>query len=390
MPEVDGHNSPSGEPAPSGELQDAPTALGAVSLGVVAASFATVCRAAGLGVPLGAVVAFAATLGELAPFGLEAIYWGGRAVFVHRPEDVEAFNRAYATFFLDQPLTQAPFTTLSVSTSSEAEGGEEAPAGEGDAGDGPRYSKGEVLGDKDFGSLSSVELAETHRMMELLRMELARRSTRRFRPSRSGRRPDLRRSVRRSVRTEGTVVERHWLARRERPRRLVLLCDVSGSMDPYVREFIRFLHVAVAGRPAVEAFALGTRLTRLTRHLGSRDPEAALAEAARFVPDWSGGTRLGEGIREFNDRFGIRGLARSAIVVILSDGIERGEPELLGREVERLRRVAYRLIWVNPLKATPGYEPTARGMAAALPFLDEFVPGHSFYALVDLARLVSA
>jgi len=360
-----------------------------VPLGLVAASFATVCRSAGLAVPLGAVLDYAAVLGESAALGLGTIYWAGRAVFVHRPEDVEAYNRAYATFFLDQPLSQAPFTALSVTTATEDAAGSEAPAGEGDPGDGPRYSRGEVLADKDFGSLTSVELAEAHRMMEVLRMELARRSTRRWRPARGGRRPDLRRSVRRSVRTEGTVVEPQWLRRRQRPRRVVLLCDVSGSMDPYVREFVRFLHVAVAGRPAVEAFALGTRLTRLTRHLGSRDPEAALAEAARWVPDWSGGTRLGEGIREFNDRYGIRGLARSAIVVVLSDGIERGEPELLGSELERLSRVAYRLIWVNPLKATPGYEPTARGMAAALPFLDEFVPGHSFHALVDVARLLS-
>jgi uncharacterized protein with von Willebrand factor type A (vWA) domain len=175
----------------------------------------------------------------------------------------------------------------------------------------------------------------------------------------------------------------------ERPRRLILLCDVSGSMDAYSRALLRFLHAAVVSRGRVEAFALGTRLTRLTRDLSSHDPDAAISAAARHVVDWSGGTRLGEGLRRFNDEWGVRGMARGAIVVIMSDGWDRGDPELLAEQMERLHRVAHRIVWVNPLKASPGFAPLARGMAAALPYVDEFVEGHSLASLETLAEVVA-
>jgi uncharacterized protein with von Willebrand factor type A (vWA) domain len=170
---------------------------------------------------------------------------------------------------------------------------------------------------------------------------------------------------------------------------LVLLLDVSGSMEPYARALLRFVHAAVAGRQRVEAFALGTRLTRMTRELGSRDPDQAISRAAASVVDWSGGTRLGEGLRRFNDDWGVRGMARGAIVVILSDGWDRGEPELLAEQMARLARIAERIVWVNPLKVTPGYAPLARGMAAALPYVDDFVEGHSIAALEELARVIA-
>jgi uncharacterized protein with von Willebrand factor type A (vWA) domain len=171
----------------------------------------------------------------------------------------------------------------------------------------------------------------------------------------------------------------------------VLLLDVSGSMQPYARTLARFGHAAVAGRRAgqVEVFALGTRLTRITRELRTHDPDAALARAAAAVADWDGGTRLGDGLRAFNDRWGVRGLARGAVVVVLSDGWDRGDPDVLAAEVARLRRVAHRLVWVNPLKASAGYAPVARGMAAALPHLDEFVEGHSVNALRDLVEVLA-
>jgi len=170
----------------------------------------------------------------------------------------------------------------------------------------------------------------------------------------------------------------------------VLLCDVSGSMAPYARALLRFLHAAVTARGAgrVEAFALGTRLTRITRELSWRDPDAALADAADAVEDFSGGTRLGEGLKAFNDRWGVRGMARGAVVVILSDGWDRGDPGKLGAEMARLRRVAHRVVWVNPLKAAPGYAPLARGMAAALPYVDDFVEGHSLASLEQLAAVI--
>jgi hypothetical protein len=160
-------------------------------------------------------------------------------------------------------------------------------------------------------------------------------------------------------------------------------------MEPYARALLQFLHVAVAGRTRVEAFALGTRLTRLTRELSTRDPDAALEAAAARVVDWSGGTRLGEGLRTFNDRWGVRGMARGAVVVILSDGWDRGDPALLATEMERLARVAHRIVWVNPLKATPEYAPLARGMAAALPHVDDFVSGHSVHALEELVGVIA-
>jgi uncharacterized protein len=204
---------------------------------------------------------------------------------------------------------------------------------------------------------------------------------------RSGR-PDLRRTVRAALRTGGEPARLMFRQPGERPRRLVLLLDVSGSMEPYARALIRFVHAAMVGRSQVEAFALGTRLTRLTRELSTRDPDVALSRAAEVVNDWSGGTRLGDGLRCFNDEWGIRGMARGATVVILSDGWDRGEPEIMEEQMARLSRVAYQVVWVNPLKATPGYAPLAQGMAAALPHVDRFIAGHNLESLRYLAELV--
>ena len=198
----------------------------------------------------------------------------------------------------------------------------------------------------------------------------------------------MRRTVRAAIRAGGEPIERHHREHSTRLRRLVLVLDVSGSMEPYARALLRFVHAAVAGRQKVEAFTLGTQLTRVTRELGSRDPDVALAATGQRVADWSGGTRLGDGLRRFNDEWGVRGLARNSIVVILSDGWDRGDPDLLTEQMERLHRVTHRLIWVNPLKVTPGYAPLARGMAAALPHVDEFVEGHSVAAMEELTRVI--
>jgi uncharacterized protein with von Willebrand factor type A (vWA) domain len=225
-----------------------------------------------------------------------------------------------------------------------------------------------------------------------LRLAGALRRSRRRRPVRratSGARPDLRRTVRHALRAGGEPIRRGWREPATRPRRIVLLCDVSGSMDPYARALLRFVHAAVVGRARVEAFAIGTRLTRLTRELSTRDPDEALERASDAVDDFSGGTRLGEGLRAFNDTWGLRGLARGATVVILSDGWDRGDPAILGEQMARLRRVAHRLVWVNPLKASDGYAPLAQGMAAALPYVDEFVEGHSLASLEALVEVLS-
>ncbi len=253
-----------------------------------------------------------------------------------------------------------------------------------------RYSRAEVLRHRDFAHYSPDEFAESRRLMDDLRMAGSMRRSRRLRASRRDRgRPDLRRTVRRAIRAGGEPISRAYVEPAERPRRLVLLCDVSGSMEAYARGLVRFLHAAVVGRGRVEAFAIGTRLTRITRELSSRDPDAAIAAAARRVTDWSGGTRLGDGLRQFNDEWGVRGMARGAVVVILSDGWDRGDPEELARQMERLHRVAYQVVWVNPLKSSPNFAPLARGMAAALPHVDEFVEGHNLASLEHLARVVS-
>ncbi|MEU4660071.1 VWA domain-containing protein, partial [Streptomyces sp. NPDC023723] len=200
---------------------------------------------------------------------------------------------------------------------------------------------------------------------------------------------DPRRTVRELLRHGGEPVRPRYRARTERPRRLVLLVDVSGSMAPYADVLLRFAHAAARSAPT-EVFTVGTRLTRVTRELTHRDPDRALAAAWAAVPDWRGGTRLGELLREFLDRWGQRGVARGAVVVLLSDGWERGDPELLAAQLRRLGRLAHRVIWSNPLKARPGYAPLAAGMAAALPHLDAFVPGHSLAALERLAREIRA
>jgi uncharacterized protein with von Willebrand factor type A (vWA) domain len=223
-----------------------------------------------------------------------------------------------------------------------------------------------------------------------LRLAGALRPSRRRRRARRARgAPDVRRTVRASLRHGGEPIRRAFAAPSDRPRRLVLLLDVSGSMEPYARAFVRFLHAAVTSRANVEAFALGTRLTRVTRELSSHDPDAAVRSAAARVVDWSGGTRLGEGLRDFNDGWGVRGMARGAVVVVLSDGWDRGDAALLAEQMQRLRRVAHRIVWVNPLKASPGYAPLAQGMAAALPYVDEFVEGHSLAALEQVAEAIS-
>ena len=181
----------------------------------------------------------------------------------------------------------------------------------------------------------------------------------------------------------------HFRWARRRPRRVVILCDISGSMASYSRVLLRFMHAGVISGGRLEAFVLGTHLTRITRELSNRDPDQALKGAAEAVKDWSGGTRLGDTIKEFVDRWGQRGIARGSVLVILSDGWDRGDVAVLDEQMMRLSRLAHKIIWVNPLKAAPGYQPLARGMATALPYVDEFLSGHNFESLEELARAIS-
>ena len=295
------------------------------------------------------------------------MYWSARSTLVRRPEDHELFDRAFEVFWEhaaagDVEAEPEPMTiTLAVDSDDDA-GGDEPDAAPPN--DDPtlelRFSTTEVLRHKDFAAYDDGELAEAHRLMTRMRVVGSPRRSLRLRPtSRHTSRPDLRRTVRAALRTEGEPISRHYRRPATRHRRLVLLLDVSGSMEPYARALLRFVQATVAGRRRVEAFALGTRLTRVTRELGSRDPDVALGKAAERVVDWSGGTRLGDGLRHFNEQWGVRGMARGAVVVILSDGWDRGDPDDLAEAMQRLHRVAHRIVWVNPLKVTPGYAPLA-------------------------------
>ncbi|MEN9643662.1 MAG: hypothetical protein RL238_331 [Actinomycetota bacterium] len=362
----------------------------------MAVAFARVLRGAGLRVPLGSVLAFVDALGRLRLDQRDQVYWAGRATMVRNPEDIPLYDRSFQVFWLavtsgpDEQAEEPLHITLAID--DEGDDGD-SDTGSADASEEPqitlRFSAMEVLRHKDFANYSPDELRDAQQLMTRLRfIGPPRRSFRNHR-SRRGRRPDLPATLRSALRTGGEPIHRHWQEPGERLRRLVLLVDVSGSMEPYARALLRFVHAAVSGRQKVEAFAIGTRLTRVTRELNSRDPDKALAQAGTRVADWSGGTRLGESLRTFNDQWGVRGMARGAIVVILSDGWDRGDPAVLGSEMQRLQRIAYHVIWVNPLKVTPGYAPLARGMAAALPYVDSFVEGHSMAAMEELAAVIA-
>jgi uncharacterized protein with von Willebrand factor type A (vWA) domain len=358
-----------------------------------AVAFARVLRGAGLDVPIGAVTTYVRALEKVRLDRAEGVYWAGRATLIARHEDIAVYDAAFDTFWLARQHLHFDERVEHVTIALDDGADDEPAAGEADD-DAPaialRYSPRETLRTKDFAAYTHDEFNEARRLMADMHLVGAlRRSRRRRRSHRRDGHPDLRRTIRRALRTGGEPMRRSYLAPSQRPRRVVLICDVSGSMDPYARALLRFLHAAVAGRSRVEAFVLGTRLTRLTKELSSRDPDAALARAADAVADWSGGTRLGEGLRAFNDTWGMRGFARGAVVVILSDGWDRGDPDVLSGQMSRLARVAHRIVWVNPLKSSPGYAPLARGMAAALPYVDDFVEGHSLESLEKLVEVIA-
>jgi hypothetical protein len=249
----------------------------------------------------------------------------------------------------------------------------------------------EVLRHRDVGELSAAERAHLRRLLAAFSLTGEPRRTPRLRPAVRGT-VDPRRTVRELLRGGGEPARLRYRAPARKPRRVVLLLDVSGSMAPYADALLRFAHAAAHGsagsRARTEVFTIGTRLTRVTREMAHRDPDAAMVAVGAAVPDWSGGTRLGEMLRGFLDRWGQRGMARGAVVVLLSDGWERDDPALLAAQMRRLHRLSHRVVWANPRKARPGYAPLVAGMAAALPSVDSFVEGHSLGALEHLAAVV--
>ena len=359
-------------------------------------------------------VRFARALRVAPPATRRALYLTARTVFISGHEQLPEFERVFAAIFdgladpadsrgdLNTPPLQGAEAgrKLPPVPSGEPGSGGTAPSrldarsgGEEDSEPGrvvplAAASAAERLAERDFAELDAAELRELRVLMRQLALAPPLRPARRRRRDPQGRRLDVRATLRASARTGGDPSRRIMRRRVERPRRVVLLCDISGSMEPYARAFLQFLHACVGGVEA-EAFVFATRLTRLTRALRGRQPDLAIERAAAAAQDWSGGTRIGESLRRFNDEHGRRGMARGAVVVILSDGWERDDPKLVAREVERLRRLAHRIVWVNPRKAGRGYEPLAAGMAAALPSCDEFVSGHNLRALGVVTKAIA-
>lgn len=354
--------------------------------------FARALRAAGVDASAERVHAFLSAVDVLRPGMRADVYWAGRLTLCGDRDDLERYERVFAACFgggqpVERRVAPAPAPRLRLVVGDA--GAERRTPGATDRADPPAASlasSAEVLRHRDVAGLDAAEREQVRRLLAAfaLRGE-ARRSARR-RPDRRGA-VDPHRTVRELLRHGGepALLRRH--TRTERPRRVVLLVDVSGSMAPYADALLRFAHAAARGG-RTEVFTIGTRLTRVTRELTHRDPDLAMAAVAAAVPDWRGGTRLGELLRAFLDRWGQRGMARGAVVVVLSDGWERGDPELLAGQMRRLHRLAHRVIWANPRKARPGYAPLAAGMAAALPSVDAFVEGHSLAALERLAAVV--
>ena len=363
----------------------------------MAVAFARILRGAGLDVPLDSVIVFVGALTQLGLENRENVYWSAHATLIRRHEDVQIFDRAFKVFWEQQIAVEtATFEeqhesiTLLVDDEDASTDDSSAEPIKDENTIALRFSKIETLREKDFAAYNQLELREAEQFMASLRLAgPPKKSLRLMKTNRHGARHDIRRTMRATLQHDGEPIERYWREPSTKLRRLVVLLDISGSMEPYARALLRFMHAAVVGRQRVEAFTFGTRLTRITKELTSRDPDKALAQTSAQVSDWSGGTRLGECLQSFNDNWGVGGMARGSIFVILSDGWDRGDPKVLADQMSRLSRVAYRVIWVNPLKVSPGYAPLARGMAAAMPYIDEFVEGHSLEALRELTEVIS-
>jgi uncharacterized protein len=357
--------------------------------------FARTLRAAGVDASPERVHAFGEALAAIDVADPAAVYWTGRLTLCSGPGDLDRYDRVFAAFFAGEAVTGRPVVRRRVTLGPQAVGETIGDAGENDTAEVEgqaitrHASREERLRHRDVSDLDDREKRELHRLLAAFALPGETRRSRRWAVHRRGA-IDRRRSVRALLRAGGEPGRLHHRRPRRRPRRVVLLVDVSGSMSGYADTLLRFAHVAVRrhGTPT-EVFTLGTRLTRVTEPMSHRDPDTAMRAVAAAIPDWSGGTRLGEGLRHFLDLWGQRGTARGAVVVILSDGWETGEVTLLGEQVARLARLAHRVVWANPRAGRAGFTPTAGGMAAALPHCDDLVEGHSLGALEHLARVVA-
>ncbi len=351
------------------------------------------------------------------PVSRRRLYWTARAILVSDPAQVAVFDDVFFSIFGGRARAEPPepddARPVPAPADDRARSGDAAERGDaargepragtapGSAGDDDEdgaevnvplamASDEERLAGRSFDRLEPHELSQLYRLMTRLQVATPTRRTRRHEKGRAGQRIDMRRTLRGSLRTGGDPIRLARRRRRVAHRRLVVLCDISGSMEPYARAYLQFLTCAAGSGPNAEAFAFATRLTRLTRALASRNPERAIQRAAAAAPDWSSGTRIGDALKAFNDRHGRRGMARGAVIVILSDGWERGDPALVGREMARLARLAHRIVWVNPRVGATEFAVRAGGMVAALPYCDALVSGHSFRALGEVIEAIAS
>jgi uncharacterized protein len=362
------------------------------------AAFAAELRAAGLAVGSGDVLTYCAALAGLNPADLADLYWAGRTTLVNRRDDLATYDEVFRRFFLGTGGQAEDLLTLMLRASAEAMGELAMPSTEPSGADqesedeallGWMASDVDALKHKSFPACTPEELAALRRIMTRIRLTPPRRRTRRTAPARSGRRPDPRRMVRETMRMHGEPARLYWRRRRVRLRPLILILDISGSMADYSRNLLQFAHCARRAASRVEVFCFGTRLTRVTGALESRNPDEALARAAQAAFDWDGGTRIGESLEVFVRDWARRGLCRGGVVVICSDGLDRGDPAVLAAAMERLARLSYRLVWLNPHKGdNRDFRPSTLGMMVAAPHIDVMLSGHDLNSLEEFAALL--
>jgi len=359
-------------------------------------NFSRELRRAGLAVGSGDVLTYCAAMAPLDPTDLLDLYWAGRATLVSRRDDIGAYDEVFRRFFLDAGDPVRELVTLQAQASAESDAPMALPdldrAGEGDEEEavlGWMASDVAALKHKAFAACTAEELAAVRRIMARIKLTPPRRRSRRTVPGRTGWAPDLRRTVRESLRLHGEPAELYWRQRRVRLRPLILILDISGSMADYSRNLLQFAYSANRAAAKVEVFCFGTRLTRITRELDSRRPDEALGRAARAVFDWEGGTRIGASLDTFVRDHGRRGLARGGVVVVCSDGLDRGDPVVLATAVERLSRLCHRLVWMNPHKGDDAnFRPSTLGMMVVAPHADLILSGHDLSSLEEFAALL--
>jgi uncharacterized protein with von Willebrand factor type A (vWA) domain len=358
--------------------------------------FARELRGAGLTVGTGDVLTYCSAMMPLDPSDLVDLYWAGRATLISRRDDIAVYDRVFRQFFLAEGGPAALLLTFKATAAAEAEAAMVMPGTEpGPEQDEEKPVLGWMASDVDalkhrsFAACTPAELAALRRIMARIRLTPPRRRTRRTRPATAGRSPDLRKTIRDSMRMHGEPAELFFRQRRTRLRPLILILDVSGSMADYSRHLLQFAHTAKHAAAKVEVFCFGTRLTRITKALEHRRPDNALEKAAGTVVDWDGGTRIGESLDTFVRRWGRGGLCRGGVVVICSDGLDRGDPEQLASAMARLSRLCYRIVWLNPHKGDDrNFRPSTLGMMVAAPYIDELLSGHDLASLEQLAEML--